>query len=45
MLVTLVALGYDVNKDLRNLSPPAHDLMVILSGSETVPNHYDGYPS
>ncbi|MEJ5252517.1 MAG: hypothetical protein HPY54_13850 [Chthonomonadetes bacterium] len=40
-----VVLGYDVNKDLRNLGPPAHDLTVILSGAETVINHYDGYPS
>ncbi len=40
-----IAPGYDVNKDLRNLGPPAHDLTVILSGSETVTNHYDGYPS
>lgn len=40
LLITVhVALGYDVNKDLRNLGPPAHDLTVVLSGSETVTNH------
>ncbi|MCL6474392.1 MAG: hypothetical protein K6U75_04990 [Firmicutes bacterium] len=45
LIFAQIALGYDVNKDLRNLGPPAHDLTVVLSGSETVTNHYDGYPS
>lgn len=45
LFVMHAALGYDVNKDLRNLGPPAHDLTVILSGSETVTNHFDGYLS
>ncbi len=45
LLTAHTVLGYDVNKDIRNLGPPAHDLTVILSGSETVTNHYDGYPS
>ena len=40
------AFGYDVNKDLRNIgTAAAHDLTVVLSGSENVTNHYDGYPS
>ena len=38
-------LGYDVNKDLQNLGPDAKDLTVILSGTETVSNHFDGYTS
>lgn len=37
--------AYDVNKDLRNLGPPAHDLSVILSGVENVIGHFDGYTS
>jgi hypothetical protein len=42
--VTLVQ-AYDVNKDLKNLGPNAYDIAVILSGTETVINHYDGYHS
>ncbi len=40
---SLSAFAYDVNKDLINKGPAAHDIAVILSGSETVTNHYDGY--
>jgi len=37
-------MAYDVNKDLRNIGgQPAHDLGVVLSGQESVINHYDGY--
>lgn len=47
-VVVLIAIpslqAYDVNKDLKNLGPDAHDLAVVLSGSETVTSHYDGYP-
>ncbi len=32
-----------VNVDLKNLGPDADDLKVILSGSETVDYHFDGY--
>jgi hypothetical protein len=39
------AHAYDVNKDLENLGPDAHDLSVILSGSESVVSHFDGYTS
>lgn len=39
------AHAYDVNKDLENLGPAAHDLSVILSGSESVVSHFDGYTS
>ncbi|MBU0640461.1 MAG: IPTL-CTERM sorting domain-containing protein [Planctomycetes bacterium] len=38
------ALAYDVNKDLTNLGPKAYDVAVLLAGSETVTDHYDGYP-
>lgn len=39
------ALAFDINKDLKNLGPDAHDLAVILSGSETVTSTFNGYPS
>ncbi|GBC94757.1 hypothetical protein HRbin16_00542 [bacterium HR16] len=45
LLMAQAAQSYDVNKDIRNLGPPAHDFTVILSGSETVTSHYDGYSS
>ena len=35
---------YAINKDLVNRGPVADDLTVILSGSETILNHYDGQP-
>src|SRR5580704_2621458 len=44
-LLAIAAQAYDVNKDLRNLGPAAHDLAVVLSGPETIIAHYDGYPS
>lgn len=44
-LLASSAQAYDVNKDLRNLGPAAHDVAVVLAGAETVTGHYDGYPS
>jgi hypothetical protein len=36
--------AYDVNKDLKNIGDSnAYDLKVILAGSETVEDTYDGY--
>ncbi len=44
-MITSAALGYDVNKDLVNTgTQPAHDLAIVLAGTETVTGHYDGYP-
>ena len=48
LLVAVLGVGpgvaYDVNKDLRNIgTQAAHDVSVVLSGTETVTNHYDGY--
>lgn len=43
--LSAAAAGYDVNKDLTNEGPPAHDLAVVLSGGETVTDHFDGYTS
>lgn len=36
-------LAYDVNKDLKNLGPDAHDIAIVLAGAETVTNTFDGY--
>lgn len=48
LVVALVSISsvqaYDVNKDLKNLGPDAYDIAVILNGTETVTEHYDGYP-
>ncbi|MBD3233425.1 MAG: T9SS type A sorting domain-containing protein [candidate division Zixibacteria bacterium] len=43
LLFAGTVFAYDVNKDLVNKGPVADDIAVILSGSETVTNHYDGY--
>lgn len=41
--ISQAALAYCVNKDLKNLGPTAHDLAVILGGTQTVTSHFDGY--
>jgi hypothetical protein len=35
----------DVNKDLTNHGPAAYDLAIVLQGSETLTNSYNGYQS
>lgn len=37
--------GYDVNVDLENLGPAAHDLAIVLAGSETVTKTMNGHGS
>ncbi len=43
LLLNLPVLGYDVNKDITNQGPDAHDVAVELSGTETVWDHFDGF--
>jgi hypothetical protein len=34
---------YCINKDLVNLGPPAYDIAVLITGSQPVSFHYDGW--
>jgi hypothetical protein len=47
MLLNGTAFGLDKNDDLTNLGPDAYDLVIVLSGKETVKMedkyHFDGY--
>ncbi len=43
MISTLGLLGYDVNKDLKNIGPVAYDVAVHLKGHEDIVAHFDGY--
>jgi hypothetical protein len=43
-VLALPAAGYEVNKDLQNLGPDAHDLAILLAGQETVTETFPGYP-
>ncbi len=46
-LCFLVARGasadYCINKDLINLGPPAYDIAALISGSQPISFHYDGW--
>jgi hypothetical protein len=37
--------GVQVNKDLQNLGPAAYDVAIVLQGSETLTNSFNGYHS
>jgi len=43
--LSTTSFGYEVNKDLKNLGAAASDLTVVLSGTENVASHFDGYTS
>jgi hypothetical protein len=43
LLVAQGAFAYCANKDLKNLGPTAHDLAVILSGTQNVTSTFNGY--